>query len=192
MKRGSNSSCSEQTKQSIAYALKELMKVKPFEKITVSDITDKCKIHRQTFYYHFQDRYELLDWLLYNELVLPFITDLNINTVYDRFYTIFDIIYNDKRFYQAAFSINVTDISKYISTVSTREFARVISEIGKENGIDQNSIDNKMVAEFFGYGFSGVVISWASRGMKETPKEMTENIEKFIDICKKLITDRNI
>ena len=49
-------SCSEITKRKIAAALKELMQTTPFEKITVSDISNKCEMHRQTFYYHFQDR----------------------------------------------------------------------------------------------------------------------------------------
>ena len=43
-------SCSEITKRKIAAALKELMQTTPFEKITVSDISNKCEMHRQTFF----------------------------------------------------------------------------------------------------------------------------------------------
>ena len=52
------------TKIALAYALKDLLKNKPLNKITVSDITDKCGINRQTFYYHFADIMELVGWLL--------------------------------------------------------------------------------------------------------------------------------
>jgi hypothetical protein len=70
-------SCSEIRKRKIAYALKDLMQTIPFEKITISDISKKSNIHRQTFYYHFQDRYELLDYLLNMELVSNFVEDFS-------------------------------------------------------------------------------------------------------------------
>lgn len=35
-------------------ALKDIMRQTPFEKITVSDITNRCQLNRQTFYYHLQ------------------------------------------------------------------------------------------------------------------------------------------
>ena len=78
-------SCSEITKRKIAFALKELMETIPFEKITISDISQKSGIHRQTFYYHFQDRYELLDWLLNMELVSNFIEDFSYENIEDKF-----------------------------------------------------------------------------------------------------------
>ena len=43
------------TKLAIAYAFKELLLEKPFDKITVNDIAEKCEMNRQTFYYHFHD-----------------------------------------------------------------------------------------------------------------------------------------
>ena len=61
--------CSKETERNIADALKDLMQSKAFEKISVSDITDYCGIHRQTFYYHFTDKYELLDFVVHNELL---------------------------------------------------------------------------------------------------------------------------
>lgn len=51
------------TKKAIAGALKELMEEKPISKITVGDIADRCGINRQTFYYHFQDIPDLVEWI---------------------------------------------------------------------------------------------------------------------------------
>ena len=56
------------TKKAIALSAKELTKEKPYDKISISDIADRCGIKRQTFYYHFQDKYELLVWIYFNEL----------------------------------------------------------------------------------------------------------------------------
>ena len=49
-----------ETKLLMAQALKKLIKDRPFSKITVQDIVDECNINRNTFYYHFENNYDLL------------------------------------------------------------------------------------------------------------------------------------
>ena len=51
------------TKRALAAALRELMEQKPFSKINVSDICEKCDMSRKSFYYHFRDKYDLLNWI---------------------------------------------------------------------------------------------------------------------------------
>ena len=46
-------------------ALISLMKVKPFEKISVMDICNEAMVHRATFYTHFEDKYQLLKFSFY-------------------------------------------------------------------------------------------------------------------------------
>ncbi|MFW2490303.1 TetR/AcrR family transcriptional regulator C-terminal domain-containing protein [Clostridium chromiireducens] len=45
-------------------SLISLLTEKSFEDIRISDICDKAMIHRTTFYKHFEDKYQLLDFLL--------------------------------------------------------------------------------------------------------------------------------
>lgn len=59
---------SEQTKKLLAVSLMELMKKYPFEKISVKMLTENAGVLRPSFYYYFQDKYELLEWLLENEI----------------------------------------------------------------------------------------------------------------------------
>ena len=56
------------TKQLLVDALITLSNQKPFSKITVSEIVNLCNINRKTFYYHFADIYDLLEWYLNNEV----------------------------------------------------------------------------------------------------------------------------
>lgn len=58
-----------QTKQAFCDSLKELMKHKAFSKITVSELIRECNVNRKTFYYHFEDIYELLKWMLEQEAI---------------------------------------------------------------------------------------------------------------------------
>ena len=60
---------SMRTKKALCQSLKELMKHKPFSKITVSELIRNCNVNRKTFYYHFEDIYGLLKWMLEQEAV---------------------------------------------------------------------------------------------------------------------------
>lgn len=57
------------TKRALASALRELMKEMPFEKITVSHICDRCDMNRKSFYYHFRDKYDLVNWIFDTEFI---------------------------------------------------------------------------------------------------------------------------
>ncbi len=52
------------TRKALRQAFKTLMEQKPFEQITVLDIADEAMINRATFYAHFADKYDLLDYML--------------------------------------------------------------------------------------------------------------------------------
>ena len=51
-----------ETRQMLAQALKELMKTSPLEKISVNDIVEHAGVGRNTFYYHFEDKFDLVNW----------------------------------------------------------------------------------------------------------------------------------
>ena len=59
------------TKQKIAQALRQLMLERPLKKITVQDLMERTQMKRQTFYYHFQDIYDVLVWICRRQLVEP-------------------------------------------------------------------------------------------------------------------------
>lgn len=66
--RGNGSMCCN-TKEKIATAVKELMRQKSIRKITVQDIMDETGMKRQSFYYHFQDIYDVIEWICFKELI---------------------------------------------------------------------------------------------------------------------------
>ena len=57
------------TKKALATALKDLMSEMSFEKITISDICEKCDMNRKSFYYHFKDKYDLVNWIFDTEFM---------------------------------------------------------------------------------------------------------------------------
>ena len=51
----------KKTEELIIKTFLELIEEKPLDKITIQDIADACGINRNTFYYHFDDIYSLID-----------------------------------------------------------------------------------------------------------------------------------
>ena len=55
----------KRTKLWIAAAMKRLLVKKPLDKIRVTEICREAEIERPTFYYHFQDKYDLVAWIFF-------------------------------------------------------------------------------------------------------------------------------
>lgn len=68
MERSTNAA-SDRTKYALADALKEIMTQKPIDRISIRDLTERCGIRRQSFYYHFENVYDLLQWMFQQEAV---------------------------------------------------------------------------------------------------------------------------
>lgn len=57
------------TKKALATSLKSLMDEKAFEKISIADICERCEMNRKSFYYHFKDKYDLVNWIFDTEFI---------------------------------------------------------------------------------------------------------------------------
>ena len=55
------------TKKALAAALKQLMEETSFAEVSVSDICTACDMNRKSFYYHFKDKYDLVNWIFDTE-----------------------------------------------------------------------------------------------------------------------------
>ena len=58
------------TKAALGASIKAMMQKTPFQRITVGDICAHCGISRKSFYYHFKDKYDLLNWVFYTEYMV--------------------------------------------------------------------------------------------------------------------------
>ena len=84
----------------------------------------------------------------------------------------------------------MSDVYKYFAKLSTKELLGLINTTLKKNQINDNDCDAISIAEFFGFGLGGMIISWIERGMKETPKDMAKNVTGFVNKFSKLITNK--
>lgn len=86
----------------LAESFKELALKQPIEKITIKEITDKAGVIRPTFYNHFQDKYDLLEWIIDKELLEPVEPLIQNGMINEALVLLFGGIERDKEFYTRA------------------------------------------------------------------------------------------
>mgnify|MGYP000895434724 CR=1 FL=1 len=172
------------TKKAMAESIKELMKQKSLEKITVTDIVQNCGLNRQTFYYHFKDKYDLVSWIYYNEVVLTLSqasTDPDWSTVILR---ALNVMKRGKNFYTRALNVTGQNIFYDYFFRETKEMLlKIVNQLADsvKEGHDIKDADKLFIAEFYTYGLVGMIIQWARNGMKEPPNEIADRLKHFID-----------
>nr|WP_284502200.1 dihydroxyacetone kinase transcriptional activator DhaS [Clostridium tertium] len=173
-------SSSLQTKKSLAKSLKKLMRSTPLHKISVKDVVKDCNLNRQTFYYHFHDIYELVEWIYKTEAIESIAEYKSYNTWIDGFYKIFLYIEGNKDFcYNTLNSLSRTHLDMYLFSVINGLLMGVINEISSDMIIKIE--DKKFMADFYTHAFAGLVIQWMKDGMKEDPKVLIEKLKELIE-----------
>jgi len=92
------------TKKVLAESLKGLMQEKTFEKISISDICEKCQMNRKSFYYHFIDKYDLVNWIFDTEFIATVQKTLDVDS-WQVILSIGELLYNNRSFYKKALQI---------------------------------------------------------------------------------------
>lgn len=173
---------SEITKRALATSLKKLLSKKELSKITISNITDDCGVNRQTFYYHFKDVYDLLEWIYLNEVIQSLVVDEKdtFSTWQQGFLSIFEYILDNKEFVRNTYnSISREYFLRFIYNQTKELLMNVIDEKSKK--LNVNIEDKKFIANFYKYGFVGIVQDWIESGMKEGPKNIITKLNSIID-----------
>lgn len=165
------------TKKAIAKALKSLISTKPFEKISIADITKTCGLNRQTFYYHFQDKYELLTWIYYNEGFSFVVDNITFENWDKKILLLLNIMKKDQGFYYHTIKYDSHYFMDYLLEITAALFQEAIEALDTHGKLD---IDQKQFfSEFYAYGICGVILSWVKSGMKQVPEEVAKNFKKL-------------
>ena len=86
------------TKRALSQSLKKLLANKPLDKITVTDIVEDCGVNRQTFYYHFQDMADLVEWTCLEDADKALQDRKTYSTWQEGFLSIFNLMKEDQTF----------------------------------------------------------------------------------------------
>ena len=59
------------TKRALAASFKELLTEQTFTQISIGEICAGCEMNRKSFYYHFRDKHDLVNWIFDTEYIAP-------------------------------------------------------------------------------------------------------------------------
>lgn len=166
------------TKKALAQSLKELGSAKILDKITVADITEHCGVNRQTFYYHFDDKYELLNWIYTEELFKPLTKDMNFFNWGDKLIELFKYMKNMKSFFMNTIKSSNNFFADYMNRVLVELLHKAIKDLDLYNHLEEREKD--IYARFFAYGLTGVIVDWTMMGMKIDEVELSMTLQKMI------------
>jgi probable dihydroxyacetone kinase regulator len=165
----------EHTKQLLADTLKKLASNKHLDKITISEIVNEAGLNRQTFYYHFKDKQDLICWIFDTDVAR--LTDKNHNnTLLD---DLVEYIYSEKDFYMDALTSEAQNsLRDHLYQVG---YSRCVDEIMLILGsrkMDKRAI--ALYARIFTNAMIGCLVQWAQEGMKTNDMEFLEEYAPLI------------
>ncbi len=175
---------SDDTKRMIAAALKKLMGQKSFEKISVTDICDDCSLNRKSFYYHFKDKYDLVNWIFQDEFLNRIDPD-SYEVGWDMIEDVCDLFYNNRDFYLAALEIQGQNSFHDYVFESMHPLAHVFfKDIYEDVG------NGDFFVRSFGDAVLSAIMLWLSEGMQMDSSEFIGSIKSItLKLANQIIED---
>lgn len=182
-----NSSVSEQTKLQLAAALKTLMAQKSMEKITIAELTSMCHIRRQSFYYHFEDIYDLLRWMIEKEAISLLKQQEGALLWKEGLLQLFRYLEDNRAVCLCALkSVGRSHIRRFFEADIYAIIHRTIEQLGENIGVKNNLdsfVDVEMLTHFYVVALAGMMESWLLGEIDRTP-------EQLIQFADTLLTDQ--
>ena len=168
------------TRKALADGMVELMKNKPFDKITVKELCDYADVNRSTFYMHYEDIFALLRtieedtlaWMQEGVGLLSGKWQEGQEATIRSLEYFFGCLKENSKYLQVLMSEqgNITFQKRiFLSAVQMCVFSPLESKLVAPYEDDMRLI-------FIVNGSVGIVRHWLKNGLKETPRQMAELI----------------
>ncbi len=159
----------------LANSFKELVCTQPIEKITIKQITDKAGVIRPTFYNHFQDKYELLEWIVLSNILEPTKPLIRAGMIDEALALIFTAIEQEKEFYIHASKLEGQNSFESIAKNCIQSVLLGIMQDHEAFQTPKNPwITPEHIAEYYAQSMSYVVMTWIKSKMAVSPREMVD------------------
>ena len=130
---------SQITKYALENSLKNLLLQKPLDKITISDITDDCGISRMTFYYHFKDIYDLVEWSCFEDARKALQENKTYETWQQDYLQIFEEVKKNKPFIMNVYKcVHREQVEKYLQPLVNNLVLNVINEEAQNTNVTED------------------------------------------------------
>ena len=154
---------SKETKQLIAETFVELSRRKSIDKVTVKDVVEVCHISRQTFYYHFQDLTDVMEWMLRQTTEQMLEESLKAKTAEEALYVFVSTISNHTK--GVLPKLLESQRRAQLESMILQAVRTYLHEMVKQRmpDLQMNIADLRVAIDFCSYGITGLLLEYGSR-----------------------------
>ena len=169
-----------QMKAMIAETFLAMAQERNIDKITIKDLAETCHISRQTFYYHFQDIYALLEWIYTTDAQRLLEGKRDGDTWQQGFLQVLKYIRDNRALVRNTYhSVSRELLEGYLYRVTYQLMRDVVEE--RAAGTQVPEEDRAFLAHFYKYAFVGLTVEWMQGGMKEEPARLVSRVNTVME-----------
>ena len=175
---------SDTTKRAIEASLHKLLQEKSLDEITVKDLVEDCGISRQTFYYHFQDIYAVIEWR-FQQVTQELMDQVEGHDWKKGIEMLLEMMQKDKVLLLNAYrAFDRSYLDRYLTRWTKPLLGRIINEQAQKYRIDAEALD--FIVDIYVFGLVNVLLNWLDRGMASG---MLDRLDYFYILLDKGLDD---
>jgi probable dihydroxyacetone kinase regulator len=168
------------TKNAIAQAMKALMRDRSFRDITVHDITQASGVSHKTFYYHFCDKYDVVNWIFRTEVMEDILAHTTLEHWEDGSTVLCEHIRENPDFYMNAIKVEgQNSLREYLHLLTESQVNVLCRQADGGKKLPQDKFD--FLVDFYYGAFIELFTTWLQTGMKETTDELVARWKVLVD-----------
>ena len=170
------------TKRKMAQALKKLMAEKPLKRITIQDIVERSHMTRQSFYYHFQDIYEVLELICRYDLVdqITYREEESFSHWMER---LMEIVETNKWFYRKMLQdMDWERVAGYLKPAVEAQIRRLVSGMLTEQETRSLSGGRELLIDFLTVSVIQYIFRYIS-SRKVQKEQNAASLRELLQIC---------
>lgn len=168
-----------QLKDRIAAAFLTLIKQKNVDKISVKDLAKHCQISRQTFYYHYQDILEVVEWIFHRRMEDLLAKSLQCDSAEEAMTMFLDFSEDNRAFIQKLLSSKYHEIISRLLISSLKNFLQDFFRLKlPDTSISYSDMD--MTLTFCTYGLLGLLLDHPAIDKEGSREKTTAQICRLL------------
>lgn len=158
----------------------EMLGEKSLNEITVTDIANRCGVSRQSFYYYFNDIYDIVEWIFMQETEKALEEYSDIDTWQLGYIRLMRWAQKNKTLVMNTYrSVQREYIAFFMNRVLYQYILKVVLHEAKTLQVTQDQCE--AIANFYTLAINAVTLDWIRTGMKEKPEAVAEKVTFFIE-----------
>lgn len=180
---------SQLAEKAIKEAFIGLLTERPLDRIRIRDITDRCGISRNTFYYHYADIPTLLSSIFMEEAEKIILNREEPIPWEDGFLSAAQFaLENKKPIYHIYHSVARENLERYLNYVGGIVMEQYVERAAQ--GMDIAAEDKKLIEDFYRAALVGMTLDWLESGMKYDPERYIRRIGSMLKGNIELVLER--